>query len=570
MPSPGDQPAGKGSCPTVPEKPAYGDVAPGERGSAAVKKDVPAGESAPADEGASGKKPEPGRVIRGVGWNLVGMIAGSIAGFLSSILLARYLGSSEYGELALTLSVLNVLVIFTALGFEFALNKYIPVFLCENNPAGIRSLVRKLTWMKVAVSLALSVFILLAADLIAAYLFQKPELGAYLRVLCLMVLPYSLESIYRGLLTGLYRQKFINLLDVATKVLYLVLALAALLLSYGVTGVLFANLIAMAFFISLAARKGLASIPEGGKPGETVHLSRVLRYSFYLYIFTVMNFVLGQQLDLMMIGAMVPDIRQVSFYTIAYSFSYISVSLLSLMLGGGITLTYFSELYARKDFDGLRRGYIILCEYLFVYVMPISIIGAVLAPDLLYLIYGEPYAGTDVVLLLALYFLSMNFLKFGGVTSTFLSAMDQERKLVISRTIFGLTNIILNFLLIPHFKAFGALIGTGVACLVGNSYESVILHRSLGPRYPKRFWGRMVLLSVTAGLAAYDLRFILAPLAPSGGNAHAAFMLAGVGIPWLLLTLGLFLLLKPLSPETVEVVEKVPLPAKGLLLRLLR
>ena len=67
-------------------------------------------------------KPGPGKVVSGIGWNFVGMIAGSVAGFLSSILIARMLGASEYGNLALALSVLNILVILSALGFEFALN----------------------------------------------------------------------------------------------------------------------------------------------------------------------------------------------------------------------------------------------------------------------------------------------------------------------------------------------------------------------------------------------------------------------------------------------------------------
>ena len=560
MPPPEDRSSGDGTCPADEERPPIEEVALEERGHAVVK--VPSAEGAPR---------EPGKVIRGIGWNFVGIIAGSVAGFLSSILLARFLGSAEYGSLALSMSVLNVLVIFSAMGFEFALNRYIPVFLCDNNPSGIRSLVRKLTIMKVALSLGLSVFILLAADTIAGSVFHKPELGFYLRILCLMVLPYSLEPIYRGLLTGLYQQKVINLLDVATKMLYLVLALAVLLRHYGVAGVLFANLVAELFFISLAARTGLASIPSGGKPGQSVGLKRVLRYSFYLYIFTIMNFVLGQQLDLMMIGAMVPDIRQVSFYTIAYSFSYIAVSFLSLVLGGGITLTYFSELYARKDFEGLRRGYIVLSEYLFAYITPISVIGAILAPDLLRLIFGESYAGTDAVFLLAIYFISMNFLKFGGITSTFMGAMDQERKLVISRVIFGGTNFALNFLLIPHYKAFGALIGTSVACTVGDIYESVVVHRSLRPRYPKRFWARMMLVTLGGGTVAFTLKFfVLGQFAPADPFYRSLFVIAGAGLPWLGVTALLFYLLKPLSPETVDVIEKVPVPFKKLVLKFIR
>ena len=517
-------------------------------------------------------KPAPSKVVSGIGWNFVGMIAGSLAGFLSSILIARYLGASEYGNLALALSVLNILVILSALGFEFALNKYIPVLLLEKNPQGIRLLVRKLTLVKVGISIVLSVFIFLAADALADWVFHNPGLGLYLRVMCLMVLPFSLEPIYRGLLTGLYRQKFINLLDVATKLLYLLLALAVLLLSYGVVGVLLANLVATAFFVVLAGQKGLASIPDGGKgdPNAELPLGRVLRFSFYLYLFSIMNFVLGVQLDLLMIGAMVPDVKQVAYYTVAYSLSYTLLSFLSLVLQGGITLTYFSELHAKKDLVGLRRGFLVMMEYVYVFIIPFFIVGMIFTPEILRILYGEEYAGTDAVFLLLLYFPTMAIMKFGMITSTFMGAMEREKNLVISRVIFGSVNITLNFIFIPIFSAFGALLGTAVAVFVGLIYETSVVQKCLRPSYPWRFLGRMTALSVASGALAFALKLVLQGLNWYQGTEGAVFVLAGAGLPWLGLTAALFIALKPFSAETVDVVEKAPLPLKRWFIPLIR
>jgi len=525
----------------------------------------------PSPAQSSGKS-APSKVVSGIGWNFVGMIAGSVAGFLSSILIARMLGASEYGNLALALSVLNILVILSALGFEFALNKYIPVLLLEKNPQGIRLLVEKLTLIKLGISIALSIFIFFAADVLADWVFHKPGLGLYLRVMCLMVLPFSLEPIYRGLLTGLYRQKFINLLDVATKLLYLVLALAALLLSYGVVGVLLANLVAMAFFVVLAGRKGLASIPDGGErdPKARMPLGRVMRFSFYLYLFSIMNFVLGVQLDLLMIGAMVPDVRQVAYYTVAYSLSYTMLSFLSLVLQGGITLTYFSELHAKKDLAGLRRGFLVMMEYVYVFIIPFFIVGMIFSPEMLRILYGEAYSGRDAVYLLLLYFPTMAVMKLGMITSTFMGAMEREKNLVISRAIFGAVNITLNFLFIPVFSAFGALLGTAVAVFCGLVYEISVVQKCLQPRYPWRFLGRMTAVSVTSGAAALALKLVLQGLDWYQGTEGAVFVLAGAGLPWLGLTVVLFIALRPFSAETVDVVEKAPLPLKRWFIPLIR
>jgi O-antigen/teichoic acid export membrane protein len=515
----------------------------------------------------------PGKVITGIGWNFVGIITGSVSGILSGVILAIMLGPSEYGYLSLVMSVLNVLVVGTALGFEFALNKYIPLLLSEKKTSGILRLVRSFTLIKIAIAVALSVFIFLSADVLAGSVFRKPELATYLRVLTLMVVPYSLESVYRGLLTGFYLQKFINILDAGTKILYLVLAAAVLLRGYGVFGVLFVNLLIQVIFVTLAARRGFSAIPPGKAGGEPPDMGKVLRFSLYLYIFTVMNFVLGQQLDVMMIGGMVSDIRQVGYYNISYTFAYMSLSFFSLVLGGGITLTYFSELHAKKDIEGLRRGYTVLVEYMFVFIIPLAIIGAVMAKPLIYVIFGAQYGGTAVVGLLALYFPFMAFIKFGGVTSTFMGAMDQEKKLVTSRVIFGSTNIVLNYLLIPSLLAFGALIGTGVATITGLVYESYVVHKCLHPRYPYRFLGRMLALSLFSGLGAYILRLLIEPAAAAAGygpQGVSLLVLGGAGLPWLGLTIALFVLLKPLSHETADVIEKVPLPFKRFVMRLIR
>ncbi len=512
----------------------------------------------------------PGRVVRGVGWNFVGMVLGSVAGFLTSIVLARLLGPSDYGNLALALSVLNVLIVASSLGFEFALNKFIPVLLSEGRSSAIPGLVRRLTLVKLALAAALAALVLIAARPLAEGFFRKPELEIYIQLLALMVVPFSLEPIYRAVLTGFYLQKFINLLDAGAKLLYLALASAVLLARYGVVGVLLVNLLANLFFVSLAARRSYAALPKEVAGAPSVPARALLRYSLFLYIYTIMNFVLGQQLDLLMIGSMMEDVREVAFYTVAYSLSYMVLSFLSLALMGGITLTYFSELHARRDMEGLRRGYIVMTEYLFVFIIPLAAVGALLAPEILTLLYGEGFATRSAVILLSLYFPTMALMKMGTLTSTFMSAMDQERRLVSSRAIFGCVNIVLNCVFIPRYGALGALIGTTTASIVGVLYECLIVHTSLHPRYPLRFIRRTLSISLIAGGAALLAKSVFSTINPWTGAWGAGATMAVAGAPWLVLVAALFVVLKPLSPETVEVIAGLPLPLKSRVLRLLR
>jgi len=541
-----------------------------------AKKRQPDGKQGTGSPGESGNKGGgkaggSGKLIRGVGWNFVGMIAGAVAGFMSSVLLARFLGSTEYGNLALTLSLLNILVIITALGFDFTLNKYIPVLREKGEAHGILPLVKNLLAIKSALGITLTVIIYFAADWLANTLFGKPDLAFYFRVLTLLVIPGTLEPIFRGILTAFYLQKFINILDAASKMLYLILAAAVLILNYGVMGVLLATFVSQLVFVLMAAKRSMAAIP-GGEGGECpIPLGKILKFSFFLYMYSIMNFVLGQQLDLLMIGAMVPDIRQVAYYTIAYTFSYTALSLFSLVLGGGITLTFFSELYAKKDYEGLRRGYTVMFEYLFVYIIPIGVAGTIMAGEILKLLFGDGYVGWMPLMLLTLYFPTMAIMKLGGITATFMSAMDQEKLLVVSRVIFGGSNIILNYLLIPYYGALGALIGTVVASIIGYMYEATVVHRTLKPRYPVGFLVKMVFLSLAGGTLMAGLKYLLYPWATDiGGMTGAGIILAGAGLPGLCLMAVLFVALKPLSRETVDVIGKIPLPLKRFIIRLIK
>jgi hypothetical protein len=80
----------------------------------------------------------------------------------------------------------------------------------------------------------------------------------------------------------------------------------------------------------------------------------------------------------------------------------------------------------------------------------------------------------------------------------------------------------------------------------------------------------MTALSLASGAVALLLKRFIAGQNILQGTAGSLLVLAGAGLPWLGLTVALFIALRPFSPQTVEVVEKVPLPLKRWLIPLLR
>jgi O-antigen/teichoic acid export membrane protein len=175
-----------------------------------------------------------------------------------------------------------------------------------------------------------------------------------------------------------------------------------------------------------------------------------------------------------------------------------------MALTGGITLTYLSELYAKKDKVGLKKTYTIFFEYNYFFMIPISVGGIILSEELIVLLYGPEYS--NAILILSIFFISMLIMKLGMITSTFLSAMDSEKKLLYSRSIFGITNISLNLILIPIYGAFGAVIGTSCAGIAGAAFESYLVHNLVKPKYSFEFLAKIMAASMVMGLIIWGLK----------------------------------------------------------------
>jgi O-antigen/teichoic acid export membrane protein len=305
--------------------------------------------------------------------------------------------------------------------------------------------------------------------------------------------------------------------------------------------------------------RDLEKAENAEKTESQINVSKVLKYSGNLYLFIIMQYLLAEQLDILMIGSWWPT-DEVAFYGIGYRFVYFSVSFFAMALAGGITLTYVSELYAKKDKQGLKDTYTIFFEYNYFFMIPISIGGLLLSNELITLLYGEEYSGA--VPILSIFFISMLVMKLGGVTSTFLSAMDSERKLITSRGIFGITNLVLNLMLIPTYGAFGAVIGTSCAGIAGVAYESYLVHQLVGPEYPLKFLGKIAAASFAMGAVIWLTGDIIFSFIPS---AIGVILLIVLGFA---VFLGITIILKPISREVLEMIKDSKLPLKDLLLKL--
>ena len=112
--------------------------------------------------------------------------AAFVLGIASTLLLSRLLGPAGLGQFRLGSVVVQLLTTFCLLGLDSGLLRYLPVLEARGGN-GSRTLLVRSSRVAIAISLALSVGLLLAAPALATYYFHSPGMMNILRVFSLQV-----------------------------------------------------------------------------------------------------------------------------------------------------------------------------------------------------------------------------------------------------------------------------------------------------------------------------------------------------------------------------------------------
>jgi O-antigen/teichoic acid export membrane protein len=503
------------------------------------------------------------RAVGAMYWNLLGKFVHMALRFLESVILVRLLGDSQYGMFAVVLNVNNIAVPVAALGLENTILRFVPQAILREGPAGERRLIWQALIVRTVVSAAAAAGIWLLAPWLAEVLLHDAAHTFWIKLVALMMVVMGFQNLLSRILVAHYEQKFINIVQAIVTALYLAAAATIVHFGGGVGEVLGCVVAMYGALAALFLWRWLRAAPppvEMTGQGERPSIWRVIRFSGFAYVYSLLHFVFEKPMDVLLIGLLIADPSQVAWYVIAYNFVFQSVSVFAYAFNQGISLAIISEVAAQKDFDKLRRIFALGMEYLYLFILPVFVGGIVLGADILNLMYPADTAAHAfwpmVVLLVTLSFGKMN-----ALTADFLQGLDMEKQLVKGRLVFGGVNLVLDVIFILLWGALGAAIATGLAVATSIAYEWSMVHRVLTPSYPWRFLGKVSGASVVMGGA---ILFAKSYLPPSLFVRVPVLLALGVAVFTLVL-----IALRPFRLEHADLLEKLPLPGKRFWMRLL-
>ena len=152
------------------------------------------------------------RLARGVIWSTVGAFFSSGLTFLASVFVARLLGKTSYGELAMLQSTVNMFSVCAGFGLGLATTKYVAEFRERDRAKAGRVIAACATFSVVTGGLTTAAMFVLAPVLTTKIL-AAGHLASELRVGSLLLVMAALNGVQIGVLSGLEAFKSIAIVN---------------------------------------------------------------------------------------------------------------------------------------------------------------------------------------------------------------------------------------------------------------------------------------------------------------------------------------------------------------------
>jgi O-antigen/teichoic acid export membrane protein len=401
------------------------------------------------------------RIVTGSGVILAGTLAGLLFEILIKRVLTSYLSPADIGTYSLALMVISITGAVATLGLNEGVPRYIAFFRGSHEEKKIHELIIS----AIMLGLIAGVLAMLVSPVLFEHLAGKgfDMQGEILSVIRIMIfaIPFTIllnvtVAIYRGFDQTNVNMYFYNIIR---PVSLLVFASAAVFLGVSLRGVVLSDLLSMIFTFGIMSVYFIKKPPF--KPEWKLKFSeptkQLIRYSFPLLISaTLLN--LMTWTDTIILGYF-KSTEVVGVYSVVYPL----VGFLSMIINsmGFVYIPVTSKLWGENETQLIGSIYQIMTKWCFMLTFPVFALMFVYPELLLSKLYGAEYASGALVLrILALGFVTNSY--FGFCYHNLIASGDSDFLLKCSVASAGV-NVLLNFLLIPHFGMAGAAIASAVS-----------------------------------------------------------------------------------------------------------
>jgi O-antigen/teichoic acid export membrane protein len=389
--------------------------------------------------------------------------------FVNQVILARILGAGGIGEVLLAISVVKIFGLIGKFGMEEAMMRFVPSYAERKDEARLKGTLSFALCFSLIMSTVLAVVVWSCSKLISINMFHSEGLSRLLPFAAVAIPVSVLYEVMGGIMKG-FKETIRALLPqfIISPIVRIVLFLY---LSFQVSDPLYAiaAYIAGEIFALILAITFLRTKTLGIKTADhNIEYKKILDVA-YTMIFTGFGVYLFTQADLWIIG-MLTSTEEVGIYGVAAKL----VTLIAFPLGAfsAIIPTLIASIHISGDLNELRRVVRESSRWILSVAMPIMLILILEGDIILKYVFGEKFVYGYTALLILIIGQVIN--AGSGLVGYFMQMTGKHKAYMKIMIFFSITNIILNFLLVPRFGINGAALSTAF-CLAMINIVSVFV-----------------------------------------------------------------------------------------------
>lgn len=470
------------------------------------------------------------RVTRGLKATFASEVIYALANGALILVLSRYLMEpDEYGLLYFTISILGIVGLLGTLGVPNSAARYVTEY-AEVDEQQVPLIVRRSVLYVSALSVTVSILLILFSGRIAAYVGQQP-LTYMLVIGAGYVVFRSLTTFCTLIFQGLNRVDLSAVIRTVDALSRFVFAVAFVLVGFGAAGALagyvLGYIVAAGVGLAILYRKYYVALPSAESLEDGLQ-RRIIEYSVPLTATQGAN-VLDKQIDTFLVGIFLTN-AAVGFYTLAKQFAEFVVTPVSAL---GFTISpAYGEQKAKNQITQASRLYEESMRYVLLLYVPGAAGLALVADPLIRHLIGTDYLGAVPVLQVLSIFVI--FKAINKITSNGLDYLGRARERAIAKGVTSIANFVLNLILIPTVGVVGAAIATVITYSIYTLVNVAIMHQEFEIRnraLVRDIVGISAITAVMSGVVLVAMPYV------SGLLTLGSVVLLG-GAVWAVLAVG--------------------------------
>lgn len=404
------------------------------------------------------------KIAKGAGIVFSGTLLGKALLFFYAIFIARVFGTEGVGIYYLGLTITTFIVSISLIGLDTAVVRFVSLYNGERDINRMKGTILSCTGIAMVISIVTAIFLYVFANTISSHFFKEPGLKNVLRLFSISIPFIALTRVFlastRGLKLMQYTVYTNDMAEIGLRFFFTFILVY--LLGFKLEGLVIANVMASilaAFLAFYYATRFIPIIDKKIKP--ILEFKGLLKFSIPL-VFSRFLLTLISSVDTFMLGYF-SSAASVGIYNIAIRL--VNVAALTRPAFHQIFNPFVADLHNRNEIKKLGGLFKVLSKWIFTISFPLFLL-LIFFPKYFLNAFGEGFLGGSACLMvISLAYLLNSTL---GLSASLL-VMSGRSDLALKNNLCAvISNIILNYLLIPKFGVLGAAIGTGISLVILN------------------------------------------------------------------------------------------------------